>query len=1268
MTYSLICFVALIVQFIIGYDVLFKRDGVEKMAGYRTYKAFLITTIVYYAVDACWGLFFNNGLITLTKIDTYIYFITMALIVFFWTRYVVDYLQDKNKAFNESLLWFGWLIILVGATLLVVNAFFPYFFEFKGSSYKGRSGRYLFFSLQVLMFTLTTLYSIISGFKRKGTYRKRHILMAIFGLCMVAAIFAQIYLPLFPMYSAGCIISVALMHRFVWSFEKQDFQKRIKESLKREKEQQEELGSAKILAYSDPLTGVRNKHAFVEFEDKMDVLIRENTAKDFSVIVFDLNNLKSINDTFGHKQGDDYIVESCKMIKEFFPDFIIYRYGGDEFVAYMEDGEHYKNRYQFLEKFNKAIEKNVGSNGPVIAIGFSEYIPSKDNTFRAVFTRADDKMYARKRMLKQMSAKDVEKNNVVSARNAVNFSSRWNMYEMFYLSDSTSLIEMLNSSNCDEILEVDLYRDTYKQFYHIDGKYFVPTVDFSYRDLHDFTYDHIVHPDDRDVYENLMKLDGFFERLKNSRIPNFDFAHFRYKLQDGDYRYVEQCIIAGEENGLPDGVFRLYIFDINNLKNRQLGKVPNENGVISSNRDSLTGLLSAKPFFIEAEEIVKENKDKKWCLISIDIEHFKFFDEWFGREKGDYLLAKIGAELTEKQSLYEGVAGYFGQDDFTILAKYNMENINKLYEGIREHIISFGLSTGFMPAFGIAIIDEDIALVDAFDRSTIAASRAKNDIRNRICVYSTDMQYAYEQEYRILTDFMHAFKDNEITFYLQPQCRISTGKIVGAESLARWIKKDGEIISPADFIPVLEKYGFITDLDQYLWEEVCKWLRKWIDEGHKPVPISLNISRADIFNIDVDKFFIGVADKYNLPRKLLKLEITESSYTETTSKISELVDKLRKHGFMVLMDDFGSGYSSLNMLGSLRVDGIKLDANFLHIEGKDYDKGIHILESVVNMTKVMGLPMIVEGVETKKQIDFLEDLGCRYVQGFYFYKPMPLSDFEKIIGYESNIDDRGFVVKLNEQFRVREFLDKNIYSDSMLNNVLGPVAIYLWREKEHVDIIRFNQQFYESVGVPDFHERLLNIEQLLSEEDKKKLFETLKEAMNNHLGGASAVFKFARSDGRFSPFRIHFYHLDKKEGGERFYGSATNVTELYDLQDTAHLFAKYSNDNFILIKKVYDKWKYHVVSHGLADVFNLTPSQLEEELNNGRFAHRVINIKELKRFMQNVLTLTKSKENFSQVFEVYDKDRNKVKLKMDFVCVKDIATNYEYIMRSKIIE
>ena len=1012
----------------------------------------------------------------------------------------------------------------------------------------------------------------------------------------------------------------------------------------------------------------------------MDKAISDGEELAFALIVFDLNDLKYVNDKLGHDAGDKYIIESCNMIKAYFKGSELYRYGGDEFVLFIENKE-YEKRHALLEAFNRKIDKSFETGNPIIATGISDYRPGKDNTLRAVFSRADERMYVRKKQLKEIGKVDVQK--FLSQEDAIAFNGlskeellkirdesmkktnpRLAYYKVFYRNEGFSLIDLLNNSSADEVVEANILQDSFNQVYHVDGKYFVPTVEFSFKELFEFVRDHMVHPDDRQIYSDFMNPDGLFERLIYGEIPNFAVEQFRYKLQDGDYRYVEQCLITGQEYGIPNGCVRIYVFDIHNYKARQNGFFSNDKDIVSKGRDSLTNLLLEKEFLLKAQDLIVDKPDLDWCLISIDITHFRFFDEWFGREEGDILLAKFGVALMESKEEMNGICGYFGKDDFGVLMPFDKEKIDKLYAKLRGVISSFGSTAGFSPTFGIAKVDKGLSLMDAFDRATIAAAKAKEDMTKRICVYTSEMQFMVQKESRILSEYMEAYKNDEITFFLQPQCRISSGKIVGVEALARWVKKDGTIVSPGVFIPVLEKYGFIPDLDVHIWDKACASLRYWMDQGHTPVPISLNVARADLFAIDVAQIFIDLADKYKLPHNLIKVEITESSYVEATDLVEKLVKKLHENGFIILMDDFGSGYSSLNMLSSLEIDAIKLDMNFLHFEGKAYEKAVRVLESVINMAKVMALPIIVEGVEKKEHADFIESLGCRYIQGYYFYKPMPKEELAKIVEDESKIDTRGFVVKLNEQMRIREFLDKNIFSDSMLNNILGPVAFYSWDGKK-TDIVRFNEQFYQAVHIPDFTERLENIERFVHKEDAEKMHSAFKKAIQDKLTGASEVLRFYTPDGTILSFNMHFYYLGNNEGKDRFYGAAQNVTSLTDLQEEKKLVSHYSQDGLAFIKKVNGKYIYSITSRGIADLFDITPEELEQELNSGDFAKkRVSNRRKYDMFKKTMEEFAAENRNFEASLDVYDAHHRPIILHLKFTCAVEMANNIIYILRT----
>lgn len=438
------------------------------------------------------------------------------------------------------------------------------------------------------------------------------------------------------------------------------------------------------------------------------------------------------------------------------------------------------------------------------------------------------------------------------------------------------------------------------------------------------------------------------------------------------------------------------------------------------------GLNQRKEFF-ETVEFFLDQRNEPYCLAAIDIEHFKLFNKWSGKQAGDELLISISRVLKHYEDVYDSVAAYMGGDKFAIFLPDNDELIKKMAQKLIQVTKEKTNNAGFLPAIGIYKTGEEkIDATVMYDFATEAQLHALGNYDNRISYYDETMTSTAEEELSILIESKEAIEQKQYTFYLQPKCNIITGKIVGAEALVRWIHPEKGLISPGVFIPVLEKNGFISGLDAYLWEAVCAKIREWMDNGITPVPISINVSRIDILTLDVVERLNSLIEKYQIDKKYLKIEITESAYAENTDKVLETITKLRDCSFTLLMDDFGSGYSSLNMLRNMDIDILKLDMKFLDFSHDNIKKGLGILKSVINMSNEMDLPVVVEGVETEDQVSLLIDMKVRYAQGYFFYKPMPIEQFEDIIRDENNVDYRGIYSKKIDIFQMNEVLESFI--------------------------------------------------------------------------------------------------------------------------------------------------------------------------------------------------------------------------------------------------
>lgn len=562
----------------------------------------------------------------------------------------------------------------------------------------------------------------------------------------------------------------------------------------------------------------------------------------------------------------------------------------------------------------------------------------------------------------------------------------------------------------------------------------------------------------------------------------------------------------------------------------------------------LTGLYFGDAFFQKADDFLEKVSADTYCMVAIDLEHFRLFNKLYGRTQGDLLIVAISDILKKYQEKNSGIIGYLGGDNFGFIVPYNQENLKKLRHEIADEVKKWSNSVGFLPAFGIyPITDTHISAANMYDRATIALSNIIGNYTKRSCIYSPDMEEKVEEEIRLLSDIQRALDEEEFTFFVQPQCDISTGKIVGGESLVRWKHRTRGLISPGLFVPVLEKNGFIANLDRYVWKKVCEWLRSLIDRGFQPIPISVNVSRIDIFSMDVHAYLTELVETYKLPARLLKVEITESAYAESNDRIIRTVKQLRDADFLVMMDDFGSGYSSLNMLKSVAVDVLKIDMRFLDINENEEEKGIGILESVVNMARQMQMPIVVEGVENQTQENFLLKMGCRYTQGYYYYKPMPIEDFEKLISNKSNLDLNGIWCRQIEALHLKEFLDPNLFNDATVNNILGASAFYDMYENT-IEITRVNEQYHRLAGISSIDENNHNKKfwNHVRDDDRQLLFTIFAQAYDNQSSGAEGYIHYLRTDGVTLWIYLRVFFLREKDGHKLFFGSLTDLTALHN--------------------------------------------------------------------------------------------------------------------------
>ena len=388
MYYASFGLLAAVIHLIINGEILFRNYGKDDFV-WRRYRSFLGGVMIFYVADILWGFLFDLKNVPLLYTDTTVFFLAMGLSLFLWMRFIVSYVNRKSIT-SKILVYSVWALFLMETVTLIINLFRPIMFSFdETGEYFPLSARYIFLGLQIILFLLISGYTLVLSVSKKGREAIHYRAIGYSGITMALFIILQSKYPFAPFYSIGCLLAVCIIHSHV------EVDQRIAIS--------HELGSVKQMAYKDPLTSVKSVNAYTEVREVFDKLIQNKEISDFGIAVFDVNDLKKVNDTKGHDEGDKYLKDSCMLICKIFKHSPVFRIGGDEFVAILE-GEDYNNREALLQNFNSAVDENKKSGGPVVAGGLDTYQSETDHSFEEIFQRADARMYERKNKLKESSA------------------------------------------------------------------------------------------------------------------------------------------------------------------------------------------------------------------------------------------------------------------------------------------------------------------------------------------------------------------------------------------------------------------------------------------------------------------------------------------------------------------------------------------------------------------------------------------------------------------------------------------------------------------------------------------------------------------------------------------------------------------------------------------------------------------------------------------------------------------------------------------------
>lgn len=487
-------------------------------------------------------------------------------------------------------------------------------------------------------------------------------------------------------------------------------------------------------------------------------------------------------------------------------------------------------------------------------------------------------------------------------------------------------------------------------------------------------------------------MDGFSFMNEFRKVESYKYTPIIVATTSDDIENERRCLELGAWDFIPKK------FHPEIIRFRVLNAI-NKSKVDVLKYDLLTGIYSEQNFFMQTREMLEDGKDQKYAFIHFDIDRFKMINSFYGVKEGDRLICNVARAIEyimEKEA--EGTYGRIGGDIFGICVAYETKDdiirlLRKLESRIKESATHYYLET----SAGIYLIeDNDMEVSVIYDNAAIAAKQCKGHYMVFEAFYEKEMSESLMREQKIINEMDNALREEQFVVYFQPKYELEKFTPYGAEALVRWQKPDGTLVSPGEFIPIFEKNGFITKLDYYVWEKVCQFIRRELDTGRELAPISVNVSRVNLYTPDFLENMVDLVEKYKIPPKYMNLEITESVFSDGEVVIREAVDYLHKVGFTIMMDDFGSGYSSLNVLKDVNPDVLKIDMKFLSKGGDDI-RAEKILEAVIKMAQSLKMPVIAEGVEEEHQVEFLSGLGCNYIQGYYFAKPMPLEQYRGLI-------------------------------------------------------------------------------------------------------------------------------------------------------------------------------------------------------------------------------------------------------------------------------
>ena len=792
---------------------------------------------------------------------------------------------------------------------------------------------------------------------------------------------------------------------------------------------------------TDKLTGLLKK---IVVRSEIERILDGDESRRHAFIIVNIDNFTTINEHYGSKVGNALLMSISDSLKSMFRSTdLLGRIGGDRFLLFMKDIASMtavmEKIREITEVFSACYLPGGKENSLSCSIGISRY-PIDGRKFLELFFYADKALsLAKKDQGNSYRFFDMRVNAAEE-----DFRTPEEVFDSYYLlpeeeEPESSLdselvgftLDMINDSK-DPESAICLILDRVGATFDVSNVSILECNDDNSKLELSYFWDYetkcALSEKYKGIgyanyvgYEESFDKDGIFLMEDLSRVDNplsrefVEATGIKMILQSAIYKDGEfkGCISLHDTRKLHQWNRKemIELSTVTKLVASYLLRVRASDEVLSQiersqNYDALTGLPTLEKFKKNVTEYLAGNPDKRFALVYSDISNFKYVNDTLGYDLGDHILRQFARLIRENYASPE-LVGRVTSDNFIGLMEFENEESFKsklleLNNTFNRKQKASNLNRNLVVISGACIIkDNGAELQNAIDNANIARKSAKGSMKTVCRFFNDEMEKRIRREMEITTYMERALAEKEFSVYLQPKYELEGGSMVGAEALIRWGRSDGTTVEPDDFIPLFEKNGFVVNVDFYVYEEVCRNIRKWLDSGKDVVPVSINVSRLHLNDEHFVENFIELVGRFNVPPSLLELEITESMFLGNPEGAMDMIKKLRKHGFGVAIDDFGSGFSSLNLLKDMETDVLKLDKEFFRYGGlKKKDK--IILSNIINMAKQLNMKVLSEGVETKEQADFLREVRCDMVQGYFYSKPMPISGFETVMNRISN--------------------------------------------------------------------------------------------------------------------------------------------------------------------------------------------------------------------------------------------------------------------------